>query len=75
MFHFVWLRPDEAFDAAHHARQDAEIFHFDIDHQEGGVPLLSLTVASALFKTQKQGQRGVLWQETEDASLVIFEGV
>jgi hypothetical protein len=74
MFHFVWLRQYEAFDAVRHARQDAQIFHFDIDHQEGGVPLLRLTVAASLFKTQKPGQRGVLWQETEAGPLVLFEG-
>lgn len=73
-FYFAWVKDPELFDATRHARQDESILHFDIDHQEGAVPLLRLTVASALHKPQKTGQRGLLWQQEGDQNHVLFDG-
>ena len=73
-FYFAWLNPCESFDATHHARQDESILHFDIDHQEGAVPLLRLTVACALHKQQQAGHRGILWQKEGDQPHLLFDG-
>ena len=62
-FYFVWLKADEPFDATHHARQDESLLHFHVDHQQGAVPLLFLTVPSTSPRPRLTGQRGVLWQK------------
>lgn len=74
-FYFVWLKADETFDATHHARQDETMLHFHIDHEQGAVPLLFLTVPLASHKRRQKGQRGVLWQKEGDTVHLLFDGI
>lgn len=74
-FYFAWLRPHEKFDAVHHARQDEAVLHFHIDHQQGAVPLLYLTVPVISHTPQKTGQRGVLWQKEDHTPHLLFDGL
>ncbi|HCI49094.1 MAG: hypothetical protein A2977_00485 [Alphaproteobacteria bacterium RIFCSPLOWO2_01_FULL_45_8] len=75
-FYFAWVNTPEIFDAGRHARMDESILHFEVDHQEGAVPLLRLTVALAIHTPQRQGQRGILWQQDEAGHAhLLFDGI
>ena len=74
-FYFVWVRPDEPFNPVLHRRQDEHILHFDIDHQEGSVPLLRLSLSEAHHAGKEIGDRGILWQQEGQTPHVLFDGV
>lgn len=74
-FHFSWLEADEEFNAQRHAGQEETLLHFDMDHQEGGIPLLRLTVPLRKHTCRKEGQRGVLWQKESEGVHILFDGV
>jgi hypothetical protein len=44
MFYFAWVDSGEAFDPTTHAREDEIVFAFDIAHQEGQFPTMSLDI-------------------------------
>ncbi|MFN7662196.1 MAG: hypothetical protein ACK5PQ_00490 [Alphaproteobacteria bacterium] len=74
MFYFAWVAEQEPFDATAHARQDESILHFDVQHQEGCLPLLRLTVPLVHHTPRPVGQRGILWWQPQATPQILFDG-
>lgn len=74
-FYFAWLEPRDLFDPQRHARQHEELLHFHIDHDQGAIPLLYLTVPAVSYTPKKNGQRGVLWQQEGKETHLLFDGL
>lgn len=60
MFYFAWCGPDEAF-AAGHRREDETVFAFDIAHQEGQIPTLSIDIKNPHIGLLAPGRSQWAW--------------
>jgi hypothetical protein len=59
-FFFAWCGPDEAF-GSEHLREDETIFAFDIAHQEGQIPMLSIDVINPHIGLLAPGRAQWAW--------------
>lgn len=59
-FFFAWCGPDEAFNAGH-LREDETVFAFDLAHQEGQIPTLSIDIKNPHIGLLAPGRSQWAW--------------
>ena len=69
-FFFAWVDAGTAFDPALHARDDADIFAFDLDHQEGDFATLALKVRNPRVGLLAPGRKVWAWFSWFDGAQV-----
>jgi hypothetical protein len=66
-FYFAWCDADEAFDEGVHLREDEIVFSFDLVHQEGQIPTLSVDVKNPYIGLLASGRKQWAWFSYEGA--------
>lgn len=69
-FFFAWCGPGEAFSSAHQ-REDEVVFAFDIIHQEGQLPILSIDIKNPHIGLLAPGRLQWVWLSYQ-SSLGVF---
>jgi hypothetical protein len=77
MFFFAWCGPSESF-GTDHLREDEIVFAFDIAHQEGQIPTLSIDIKNPHIGLLAPGRAQWAWlswqQSDEDDPVPLFYG-
>ena len=60
MFFFAWCGPDEEFGSQHQV-EDEIVFAFDLDHQEGQIPTLSIDIKNPHIGLLAPGRAQWAW--------------
>lgn len=75
-FYFAWINSKDAFDPERHCRHDVEILSFEIAHNEGQLPLLTMVVSS--FSVPSFVSCYLSYREDGDEKnpvIVVFKGI
>lgn len=70
-FHFAWCGPDEAFDEEVHLVEDETIFAFDIAHQEGQIPVLTIDIINPHIGLLAPGRAQWAWLSYQTSAEIV----
>jgi len=69
-FYFAWVDQGEAWDGAVHARQDEKVLSFEIQHDEGELPTLSIVVKNPKIGLLAPGRKLWAWFTVDDGDTI-----